>query len=224
MEDENLSEEKRADSSYTNPMQHMSGRMYDRITAIMMMGRQKGVRKACIDLVGIKPGDQVLEVGCGTGTLTLLAKNRAGPEGKVFGIDPLPQMIETARKKAQKAKLDITFQAGFIEDIPFPDASFDVVLASFMIFHTDDAIRQKGLDEVYRVLKPSGKFLIVDTQSPGQEAKLTNTEKMAIHITGQAMLEKSLEPLRPMLEASGFQSIQGGTTRYAIIGYMLSIK
>lgn len=224
MEHENSTNENKAKSSYTNPMQHISAGTYDRITSLMMMGRQKGVRKSSIELAGIQPGDHVLEIGCGTGTLTLLAKTRAGPEGKVFGIDPLPQLIQGARKKAKKAKLDIGFQAGLMEDIPFPDASFDVVLASFMIFHTDDAIRQKGLDEVHRVLKPGGRFLVVDTQIPNQGIKVTLADKLAIRLAGSAMFDNSLESLRSLLEASGFQSVQAGTMKYAIIGYMISIK
>jgi ubiquinone/menaquinone biosynthesis C-methylase UbiE len=223
MADEKSINEKHTESAYTNPMQHFSGHMYDRLTAIMMAGRQKGIRKASIELARIKQGDRILEVGCGTGTLTMLAKNFAGPEGKVFGIDPLPQMVRTAQQKAQKAKLDITFQTGLMEEIPFSESMFDVVLASFMIFHTDEAIRQKGFEEVYRVLKPEGKFLIVDTQSPGQR-KVSLADKITMHLAGPSMFENTLESLRPMLEASGFKSIEAGYARYAILGYLLSIK
>jgi len=224
MEHENSTNENNVEPTYMNPMQHISAGTYDRFTALLMMGRQKGIRISSINLAGIQMGDNVLEIGCGTGTLTILAKASAGPEGKVVGIDPLPQLIQGARKKAKKAKLDITFQAGLMEDIPFPDASFEVVLASFMIFHTDGAIRQKGFDEVHRVLKPGGKFLVVDTQIPSQGTKVTLADKLAIRLAGSAMFDNSLESLRPLLEASGFQSVQAGTMKYAIIGYMLSIK
>jgi ubiquinone/menaquinone biosynthesis C-methylase UbiE len=203
-------------------MQGMA-RQYDTLVAMMMMGRQKGVRKASIDLAGIRPGDRVLEVGCGTGTLTLLAKRDAGATGNVVGIDPLPEMTEIATRKAHRAKQDITFQAGDLEHIPFPDGSFDVVLASFMIFHTDDATRQEGLNEVFRVVKPGGKFLIIDTQAP-REQKITLADKLSMHLAGPALFEKTLDSLEPALKAAGFRSVQCGETRYAIIGYVLSTK
>jgi ubiquinone/menaquinone biosynthesis C-methylase UbiE len=120
MENEHMTEKHATTLSYTNPMQHMAGN-YDRITAIMMMGREKAIRKMSIDLAGIRPGDAVLEVGSGTGTLTMLAKSRSGVKGKVHGIDPLPQMVEIAKKKAAKSKMDIVFQEGTIEAIPFPE-------------------------------------------------------------------------------------------------------
>lgn len=224
MTSENSRVENQAASSYTNPMQNISGRMYDRITAILMGGREKGIRKASIELAAIKPGNHVLEIGCGTGTLTQLAKQRAGPEGKVFGIDPLPQMIERARQKALKAKMDITFDQGSMDALPFPDDSFDIVLASFMIFHTDPGIRQKGFDEIYRVLKEGGRFIVIDTEEPAKDAKLSLADKMSIRMAGYGMLDNLLVSLKPLLETSGFQSIDTGKMRYAIIGYMVATK
>jgi len=86
-----------------------------------------------VNLAQVKPGDCVLEVGCGTGTLTLAAKRRAGASGQVFGIDVLPGMIELSQRKAEQAKEAVTFQLGSIDNIPFPTNHLDVVLCSFMI-------------------------------------------------------------------------------------------
>ena len=60
----------------------------------MTLGRERTLRETTVSLAQVKPGDCVLEVGCGTGTLTLAAKRQAGPSGKVFGIDIIPGMIE----------------------------------------------------------------------------------------------------------------------------------
>ena len=94
--------QKISNKPYKNPMQGMNPHLYDMITALMMMGRQKAMRRMEIDLAEIQLGSQILEVGCGTGSLTLLVKKQAGENGSVHGTDPLPQMIELAKKKAEK--------------------------------------------------------------------------------------------------------------------------
>ena len=68
----------------------------------------------------------------------LAAKRQAGPTGQVFGIDVIPGMIEASRRKATQAGEVITFQEGGIDQIPFADGQFDVVLCSFMIFHMSE--------------------------------------------------------------------------------------
>jgi len=119
-----------------------------------------------VNLAQVKPGDCVLEVGCGTGTLTLAAKRQAGPSGKVFGIDIIPGMIELCQRKAAQANLDVTFQLGSIDDIPFSANQFDVVMCSFMIFHMSEMVRRKGIIEIYRVLRPQGRLLVLDLALP----------------------------------------------------------
>jgi len=117
---------------------------YDKLMKRMTFGRERELRETTVSLAGVKPGDCVLEVGCGTGTLTLAAKRRAGPSGKVFGIDIIPMMIELSQRKAAQAGEEITFQLASIADVPFPDNHFDGVVCSFMIFHMSEMTRQKG--------------------------------------------------------------------------------
>jgi len=116
---------------------------YDKLMKRMTFGREGELRETTVSLAGVQPGDCVLEVGCGTGTLTLAAKRRAGPSGKVFGIDVIPVMIELSQRKAAEAGEEITFQLASIADIPFPANHFDVVMCSFMIFHMSEMTRQK---------------------------------------------------------------------------------
>src|SRR5512140_1836863 len=93
---------------------------YDSYMKKITLGREQALREMTVRLAGVKPGDSILEVGCGTGTLTLEAKRQAGPSGKAFGIDIIPAMIEASRQKAAQAGEAITFQQGGIDDIPFP--------------------------------------------------------------------------------------------------------
>src|SRR5215831_12422679 len=87
-------------------------RFYDFLAWVMMLGRERVFREKLIDLARLKPGDAVLDVGCGTGTLAITAKRRVGPTGKVYGIDPSPEMIARSGQKARKARLDIVFKKG----------------------------------------------------------------------------------------------------------------
>jgi ubiquinone/menaquinone biosynthesis C-methylase UbiE len=143
---------------------------YDRIIALMFLGRERALREMTVQIAPVGPGDKVLEAGCGTGSLTLAAKVHTGPEGEVVGIDASPEALDIARDKAARAGIGVTFQHALIEDIPYPDDQFDVVLSCFMIHHlpSDDARRQ-GLAEVYRILKPGGRLLILDGESSNRK-------------------------------------------------------
>lgn len=158
----------------------------------------------------------MLEVGCGTGTLTLAAKHQAGPAGKVFGIDVLPGMVEYSRRKAAHANQEINFQVGGIDDIPFPDNQFDAVMCSFMIFHTEADTRRKGIAEIYRVLRPAGQLLVLDLALPPQRLQ----RAIAKRLFG-GMLQHDLHELVPLMEACGFSSIEIGPAPFRILGFSI---
>jgi ubiquinone/menaquinone biosynthesis C-methylase UbiE len=141
---------------------------YDSYMKKATFGREHILRRMTVELAGVKAGDTVLEVGCATGTLTLAAKQAAGPSGKVFGIDIIPGMIEASQRKAAQANVEITFKLGSIDSIPFPDDHFDEVMCSFMIFHMSDETRRNGIAEIQRVLKPGGRLLLLDLALPPQ--------------------------------------------------------
>jgi ubiquinone/menaquinone biosynthesis C-methylase UbiE len=105
-------------------------------------------------------------VGCGTGVLAILSKLRTGNKGKVYGIDIAEKMVASARKKAEKYGLEIDFRVASIDDLPFPDKHFDVVISSMMFHHLPVAIKETGLKEVRRVLKDDGRFLLSDFGAP----------------------------------------------------------
>ena len=123
-------------------------------------------RRKQIERMDIREGERILDVGCGTGSLTLLAKMAAGPSGEVTGIDLAPKMIENARKKAARADLDIRFQEASVDDLPFPDGHFDLVISSMMFHHLPVNIKRKGLLEIHRVLKPQGRLFFSDFAAP----------------------------------------------------------
>jgi SAM-dependent methyltransferase len=147
----------------------------------------------------------VLDVGCGTGTLAIEAQQRLGPAGRVFGIDPAPEQIARARAKAARRQLPIDFRIGVIEQLPFPDQSLDVVLSTIMMHHLPDDLKQRGLFEIARVLRPGGRLVIADfkrkEQSPGAAAPFG---------AGHA----GVQDLTALVENAGFSQIETEEMRF----------
>ncbi len=185
---------------------------YDSYMRTMTFGREQALRDMTVKLAQIRPGDQVLEVGCGTGSLTLAAKRRAGPAGKVYGIDLIPRMIELSRQKAERVGEDITFQLGSIDHIPLPHGTCDVVLCSFMIFHMSEGTRRKGMSEIRRVLKPGRQLLILDLRQPSGRFE----GFVARRLFG-GMLQHDLRELLPVMQASGFADLQTGPAPFRVL-------
>ena len=137
-------------------------RFYDLFANVLSLGHEGMLRQATVARAGVQPGNWVLDVGCGTGSLTLAAGRQAGPTGQVFGIDASPQMIRVAMRKRVSGGSPVSFRTGLIERLEFPDQSFDVVLSSLMMHHLNDNLRRRALWEIRRVLKPGGRVFIVD--------------------------------------------------------------
>ena len=137
--------------------------LYDRIT----FGEKSGLRKKQAALTGLRKGEDVLDVGCGTGALTVLVKMAVGEKGNVCGVDIAPGMIAVAQKKAGKYGLHLNFRIASVTKLPFPDASFDVVTSSLMFHHLPVPVKREGLREIHRVLRESGRFFLTDFCTPG---------------------------------------------------------
>ena len=125
-------------------------------------GNGRKLRQRTVTLAQLQLGDQVLDVGCGTGTLALEVQRRVGSAGRVVGIDPGNEQIARARAKAARQHVPIAFQVGVIEQLAFPDQTFDVVLSTLMMHHLPTAVKAQGLAEIARVLKPGGRLIIAD--------------------------------------------------------------
>src|SRR6266851_4309442 len=155
-------------------------RIYNLILRFAFQGEEQELRQMIADLAQLRPGETVLDVGCGTGTLALVAKERVGATGLVSGIDPSAQLLTRARRKAARRGLEINFQLGVIEQLPFPDQSFDVVLSTLMMHHLPDDLKRQGLAEIARVLKPGGRLLVLDMKGPAGPWKSSIQDQPAL--------------------------------------------
>src|SRR5215831_9629346 len=134
---------------------------YDILICLATLGRERAFREKMLRLAHLEPGESVLDVGCGTGTLAIAAKRQVGKTGMVYGVDASPEMIARAEKKARKAGVQVVFKQAFAQSLPFSDAQFDVVMATVMLHHLSPTARELAV-EIRRVLKPGGRVLAID--------------------------------------------------------------
>lgn len=164
--------------------------------------REKFLKRRLIERAGVRPGQRVLDLGCGTGTLTIMLK-RAVPEAAVTGLDGDETVLSIAGSKAAQANLQIDWDHALAYDLPYPSETFDVVVSSLVTHHLARAEKGRAFEEVYRVLRPGGSFHILDFGRPFslltriQAAVMKNLEETRDNFEGQIV---------PILKRAGFKS------------------
>lgn len=132
---------------------------YDTVMDKLM--RETTFKQALIRQARVKKGHRVLDLGCGTGTLTLMIK-QAHPEAEVSGLDGDPKALEIARAKIARSGFAITLDEGMAFNLPYPDNSFDHVFSSLLFHHLTREDKVHTLKEVHRVLVPGGELHVAD--------------------------------------------------------------
>lgn len=177
---------------------HWSLPLYDPLTALIGVNR---IRRALLEHADLSASQRVLDIGCGTGTLAVLTR-RIHPRVEVVGIDPDPNALARARRKAERAGTLVRLDQGLAGALPYPDGTFDRVFSTFMFHHLRGEEKAHMLREVRRVLAPGGRLELADFAGPdaqggffkrllhGHELLAENAE----HRVLTRMLDAGLEP------------------------------
>jgi ubiquinone/menaquinone biosynthesis C-methylase UbiE len=127
---------------------------------VKLMGGESAHRQL-IDQTRLQPGQRILEIGCGTGNLTILLKT-LHPAVEVVGLDPDPRALDRARRKAARQQVSVQLDRGFSDELHYPDESYDRVLSAFMFHHLERDGKKQTLHAIRRVLRPGGSLHLVD--------------------------------------------------------------
>jgi ubiquinone/menaquinone biosynthesis C-methylase UbiE len=176
-------------------------RFYDPLTRLLRADR---VRARLLDGAAIQPGERVLDLGCGTGALSLLLKRRQ-PEAAIVGLDPDPKALALAERKAREAGVSIEWRQGYAGRIPFEAETFDRVISSLVIHHLTAEQKREAFRDVKRVMRPGGRLHLLDFGPPhgllerGLTAVFHHDERMQDNLRGRLlewMREAGLEEVR----------------------------
>jgi len=176
--------------------------LYDTLVALLM--QEKAFKRRLIDAADIQPNATVLDLGCGTATLTLMIK-QAHPSARVTGIDGDDRILSIARAKVKAQSAAIQLDKGLAFELPYPDGHFDRVLSSLVMHHLSSSDKLRTFSEIHRVLKSAGQVHIADFGPPANPYSrvisrlLAHLEPVADNIAGH---------LPPMLQETGFERVQ----------------
>ncbi|WP_395295353.1 class I SAM-dependent methyltransferase [Kitasatospora hibisci] len=184
--------------------------LYDRLTALLGV---PGLHRTLIEQADPTEGQRLLEIGCGTGNLAVLAK-RSRPGVEVVGSDPDPLALARAQRKARG--LDgIHFERGYAQALHYPDGSFDRVLSALMLHHLDRDTKTAAAAEALRVLRPGGSLHVVDFAGPqgGMHGFMARRMVKAGHLADNAG-----GGLQRLLAEAGFACEAVAARRHPVMG------
>ncbi|MDV6348888.1 class I SAM-dependent methyltransferase [Nitrosomonas sp. Is35] len=137
---------------------HWLTRWYDPVMRHLFP--EEALKSALIAQASIQPGHEILDIGCGTGTLTLQIKHTHS-DALVYGLDVDPEILNIAQRKAKQADKTILLQQGTAINLPYPNESFDRAFISLMLHHLPSQDKRRALTEAFRVLRPGGQLHVI---------------------------------------------------------------
>ena len=183
------------------------GRSHGIFGAIFLGGRRRRVFIRLAVESGARPGDAVLDVGCGSGYFTRVLAAAVAPDGTCHGVDPSDEAISNARRRTRLA--NCTFSDGIAEALDPPDGSYDVVVSSLMIHHLPEDLRPKAIGEMFRVLRPGGSLLIAEFRPPASRIG----RRLIGSLHSPAMAKNRVDLLAAMVREAGFEQLHSDDLR-----------
>lgn len=179
---------------------------------VRLTTRENAFKKALIKQSRVEDAVRVLDLACGTGTLTVWIKN-AAPQAEVVGIDGDPKILKIAREKARAGNFEVRFDEGMSFDLPYADETFDRVVSSLFFHHLTRENKLKTLIEVKRVLKPKGEFYVADWGLPANLLMKFSSRLIGL-LDGLDTTADNFKGLLPaLMREAGFKQIEE-TNRY----------
>lgn len=162
------------------------------------------------DALSLRPSDRVLDIGCGYGGVLIYLQRRVGITETMEGLDCSPLMVERGRKEVLSRGLQdaINLRQGVATVLPYPDASRDVVLCTYVIKHLPDALLRQMLLEVRRVLKPGGRLCLWEA-APSRYPFMQSLNMKLLQKGWTSFVRlRTMEEVRNFLEEAGFTGLR----------------
>lgn len=169
--------------------------------------RESTFKPALIEQANLRAGQRVLDLGSGTGTLALMAKLRE-PRCEVTGLDGDPEILELARRKAARARLDVHFDQGLAGELPYGAGSFDRVLSTLFFHHLTSDEKPGVLGELARVLRPGGEIHVADWTAPAEPLQAALSWQVRLFDGLERTRESFAGRLPGLLAEAGFSDVR----------------
>mgnify|MGYP002777777494 CR=1 FL=1 len=179
--------------------------LYDPVLRFTL--REGTFKSRLVAQADIRPGHRVLDLGCGTATLTIRIK-RSHPDAEVVGLDGDPDILRRAADKVAAAAVDIALDHGLADQLPYADASFDRVVTSLLLHHLTSDTKRRTLSEIFRVLRPGGQVHIADW-GRAQDVVMRAAFLVVQLLDGFATTDDNVQGRLPaMLRGAGFTDVR----------------
>ncbi len=196
-------------------------RFYDPV--VRMTTRERRVKQHLLDSLDIRPGSTVLDLGCGTGTMTVWLKQRY-PGASVIGLDADAAILEMARAKSRRATVDVSYLEANATAIPLPDGAVQCVISSLFFHHLETGQKCQVLTEIVRILEPNGELHISDWGRPSN-ALMRSLFLTVQLLDGFATTRDSVDGrMASLLETSGLRQIRETAQFNTVLGTLRQFR
>ncbi len=198
--------------------------LYDPVIEGLSFGKERRFREKTLEHMSFSRTDRILDLGCGTGSLTLRIARWLAPPGLAMGIDAAPKMIARARRKAQRQGFPLRFEVGVAEKLAFADESFDQVVNSMFLHHIDTELKRLAFAEMLRVLRPGGRLVTADVDRPTTAWGWLSGWGARWLLVQKELVDNLRGDLPRMMEEAGFCDVQPVDHVYGLVSFFTARK